>query len=257
MSDELLPVLFVGHGSPMNAIENNRFTKDWERIASLIPKPETILCISAHWYTPDTRVLAVNNPRTIHDFYGFPDDLYQQQYSAQGNESLSARISSLIGAKIDTEWGFDHGTWSVLKRMYPDADIPTLQLSINYNQPARYHYEIMNELRILRQEGVLIIGSGNIVHNLNAVNWNMPEGGYDWNLEFASMMDHFIKARDFTSVVDYQHLGGIAKQSHPTPDHFYPLLYALSVTESSDSITSFAEGYVYGSISMTSYAFGI
>ncbi|MFW9920179.1 MAG: dioxygenase, partial [Candidatus Thorarchaeota archaeon] len=146
----LMPVLFIGHGSPMNAIEDNRFTKDWERVVKLIPRPDTILSISAHWYIPNTKVLAVEHPRTIHDFYGFPEVLYQQQYPAAGNVPLAKRISSSTGALLDTDWGLDHGTWSVLKRMYPDADIPTLQLSISYTQPPRYHYEIMSMLKELR-----------------------------------------------------------------------------------------------------------
>ncbi len=257
MSDELMPVIFIGHGSPMNAIEDNFFTNEWQRMAHLLPRPETILCISAHWYTHDTRILAVEKPRTIHDFYGFPEELYIQQYPAKGNIPLAKEISDLVRAELDTNWGLDHGTWSILKRMYPDADIPTIQLSINYKEAPSYHYELMRKLKDLRNEGVLIVGSGNLVHNLRAIAWDMPEGAYDWNQEFASLIDVALKKHDHSSVVGYEKLGPISKQAHPTPDHFYPLLYALGATDSNDRIQSFAEGYVFGSIAMTSYIFGL
>ena len=255
--NSMMPVLFVGHGSPMNAIEDNKFTDGWVNIASAIPKPDAILCISAHWFIPGTRVLAMESPRTIHDYYGFPEELYQQRNQATGDVALAKRISNLTHADLDMHWGFDHGAWVVLKRMYPHSDIPTVQLSIDYTKPPHYHYALMDSLRELRNEGILIMGSGNLVHNLSAMNPNMADAGYDWNISFATRMRSFISSHNDQAVVNYEQLGDLARRAHPTPDHFYPLLYALGVTGKEETVQPFSEGYAFGSISMDSYAFGL
>jgi 4,5-DOPA dioxygenase extradiol len=241
----------------MNAIEDNSFTDGWMHIANVIPKPEAILCISAHWYIPGTRVLAIESPRTIHDYYGFPQKLYQQKYPAPGDVALAKKISQLAHADLDTQWGFDHGAWVVLKRMFPQANIPTVQLSIDYTKPPQYHYDLMVALRELRGEGILIMGSGNLVHNLSAMNPNMAATGYNWNISFATKIRASIMNHDNEAAVNYQQLGTLARHAHPTPDHFYPLLYALGAIRKGETVQSFSEGYAFGSISMDSFAFGL
>ncbi len=256
---ERLPALFVGHGSPMNAIEENAFTKEWQTLGKTLPTPKAILCISAHWLTRgETRVTAMKKPRTIHDFGGFPKKLYEQQYPAPGSPELAKQAVELVQkthVKKDDEWGLDHGTWSVLLPMFPKAEFPVVQLSIDYGKPMKYHFELARELRKLREKGVLIVGSGNLVHNLREL--KMGADPYDYSVEFEKKMLEAIRAEDFQAVVDYASLGKVAKQAHPTPDHFIPLLYSLAVKEKGEAMTTFNEAFDMGSISMTSFAIGV
>jgi len=255
---ERMPVLFVGHGSPMNAIEDNEFTRGWERIAISLPRPEAILCVSAHWFVPRTSVTANPQPRTIHDFYGFPQKLYQQQYPAPGDLELVEKISKTLGnysVGLDTEWGLDHGTWSVLRKMYPEADIPTIQLSINYFKPPRYHFELGHRLEFLRDHGILIIGSGNLVHNLGAVNWNSQEFAYDWAQQFEEKITDSILNNKESTFVDFVNLQNLGKKAHPTLDHYLPLLYSIGAGGLVNEPEVFNKKFVYGSISMTSFKF--
>lgn len=251
-----MPVLFIGHGSPMNALEENEYTKNWVKTGQLLPRPKAILSISAHWYTHGTRITDSANPRTIYDMYGFPEELYKIEYKAPGAPELAQRTKSLIHEEvmIDNSWGYDHGTWSVLHQMYPEADIPVYQLSLNRNAEAGIHYRIGKELKVLREQGVLIFGSGNVVHNLSRLDWNMA-GGYPWAEEF----DHYIKEKilqkEYADVINYEKAGKSAELAFPTPEHFYPLLYALGATEEKDQLTIFNEDCMLGGLSMTSYLF--
>lgn len=249
-----MPVLFVGHGSPMNALEDNEFTKNWVKIAQLFPRPKAILSISAHWYTDGTRITDDAFPRTVYDMYGFPEELYQIVYKAPGAPELAHLAKSLIHREtiIDNKWGFDHGTWSVLHKMYPEADIPVFQLSVDRNADARIHYEIGEELKNLREQGVLIFASGNVVHNLQMVNWNM-EKGYPWAEEFDQYIKEKIFHKEYEDVIHYERAGKSSQLAIPTPDHFYPLLYVLGATDDSDQLTVFNESCVLGGLSMTSY----
>jgi 4,5-DOPA dioxygenase extradiol len=253
-----MPVLFVGHGSPMNAIEENEFVQGWRNVRKSLPKPNAIICISAHWETQGTSVTAMPKPRTIHDFGGFPQELFEVQYSAPGSPELAAETKNtihdhLIG--LDQRWGLDHGCWSILKRMYPEADIPVIQLSLDYTQDARYHYDLGRQLSSLRKKGILIIGSGNIVHNLRMVAWdkmNEPEFGYDWALEANEKMKKFILAGDHDSLINYNKQGKAFELAIPTPEHFLPLLYALALKEKNEEIEIFNDKAVMGSLTMTS-----
>jgi 4,5-DOPA dioxygenase extradiol len=252
-----LPVLFIGHGSPMNALEENEFSRAWQKIGSTLPKPKAVLCISAHWFINELAVTAMDSPRIIYDFYGFPKDLYQIKYPAPGSPEFAKETSGLLkveNAKLDLEWGLDHGTWSVLCRMFPDAKIPVYQLSINYAMPPKYHFEIGRKISELRSRGVLIIGSGNMVHNLRLMKAdNTP---YDWAEEFDDKLKRLIDKRDFESLIEYSNLGGEAKLSIPTPDHYYPLLYVLGSTSKDEEIKYFTEKMDLGSISMRSLIIG-
>lgn len=260
--DEKMPVLFVGHGSPMNAIEDNMFSEYWTELGKTLPKPKAVLCVSAHWLTNGTHVTAMSHPRTIHDFGGFPQALFDVDYPAPGDPELAAETSSLITQTpvgLDHEWGLDHGTWSVVRRMYPDAGIPVLQLSIDYGKPARYHYELAKELQSLRKKGVLIIGSGNMVHNLRRVAWdkmNVPDYAFDWAIEMNETFKKLILAGDHMALADYEKLGPAAQLAIPTPDHYYPLMYTLALQDSKDAISFFNDRYVAGSLSMTSVKIG-
>lgn len=249
-----MPVLFVGHGSPMNAIENNDYTRSWEEIARKIPKPKAILSISAHWYTNGTRINNSEKPKMVYDMYGFPEELYQVVYPAPGALKLAEVTKNLISreVKADNSWGIDHGTWSVLHRMYPAAEIPVFQLSIDSSAPAETHYKIGQELSSLREQGVLIFGSGNIVHNLSRVNWEL-EGGYPWADAFDSYIKHKILNRQNQDVINYRSAGELSKLAFSTPEHFYPLLYVLGASGADDTITIFNDSCTLGSISMTSY----
>ncbi|MEY3416610.1 MAG: hypothetical protein RL060_721 [Bacteroidota bacterium] len=254
-NDLMMPAMFVGHGSPMNAIERNAFSKTWQVEASKLPHPKAILCISAHWYTRGTFVAISPKPETIHDFGGFPKALFDVQYPAPGAPDLAHFTKELItSAKVqeDSEWGLDHGTWSILAQMYPMADIPVYQLSIDYTKPAAYHYQIGKELLALRQKGVLIIGSGNIVHNLGMLNFSQPDSAYDWALEFDEKIKQYILEGNHQGIINYESLGKAAKLSVPSNDHYLPLLYTLGLQQKNESIAFFNEKSTMGAISMRS-----
>jgi len=260
--NDRMPVLFVGHGSPMYAIEQNEFTQSWQKLGKTIPKPKAIICISAHWETNGTMVTALPKPPIIHDFGGFPRELYTIEYPADGNLSLAHDIqkstrSALIG--LDDKWGYDHGCWCVIRHMYPNADIPVIQLSLDYNKPAQYHYELAKELVDYRNNGVLIIGSGNLVHNLRAIAWdkaNNPEYGFDWALQANEIFKKLIIDDNHKALINYSTLGKEVMMAVPSPDHFLPLLYSLALKDSDDSITFFNDKAVMGSLSMTSVKIG-
>jgi len=249
-----MPVLFVGHGSPMNAVENNQFTRGWEEIAGKIPKPKAILSISAHWYTAETRINNAEKPEMVYDMYGFPDELYRVVYPAPGAPELAAITKNLISraVKVDNTWGIDHGTWSVLHRMYPAAEIPVYQLSIDMDAAAEIHYKIGQELTSLREQGVLILGSGNIVHNLSRINWAL-EGGFPWADAFDDYIQQNILNVEHEAIIDYHLAGEPSKLAFITREHFYPLLYVLGASDGDDAITVFNDSRTLGSISMTSY----
>lgn len=253
-----MPVLFVGHGSPMNGIENNEFSEYWARLGSELDKPSAVLCISAHWLTKGTHITAMNNPKTIHDFGGFPKELYEVQYPAPGDQKLANEISSIVkytNVGLDHDWGLDHGCWSVVKNMYPDADIPVLQLSIDYYRPAEYHYSLAKELSTLRKKGILIMGSGNMVHNLRRIDWqnmNTLNYAFDWAREINETFKTKIENTDHKSLIQYEKLGEAVKLAIPTPDHYYPLIYSLALQDEKDNVEFFNDKYVAGSISMTS-----
>jgi 4,5-DOPA dioxygenase extradiol len=256
-----MPVLFVGHGSPMNGIESNEFSDYWVELGKKIPRPEAVVCISAHWLTHGTFVTAMQHPKTIHDFGGFPKKLYEVNYSAPGNPSLAGDISELVkttSVLIDHEWGLDHGCWTVVRRMYPDADIPVIQLSIDFYKPAVYHYKLAKELSVLRNKGILILGSGNMVHNLRMIDWqnmNAVNYGFDWAQEINETFKSKIRCNDHKALIDYQNLGNAAKLAIPTPDHYFPLIYALGLQDKNDCVEFFNDKYVAGSLSMTSVRF--
>lgn len=261
----LMPILFIGHGSPMNAIEENEFSKNWRAIADKIPVPKAILCISAHWLTKGTYVTAMTNPKTIHDFGGFPKELFDVDYPAPGDPELAKNISKNVNKttiELDHEWGLDHGAWSVIKQMYPSANIPVLQLSIDYHKNADYHFDLAKELSQLRKKGVLILGSGNMVHNLRMM--TLPQGasnmidaqniqfGYDWALEMNDKFKTLITDGNFAKLKDYKKMGKAANLSIPTPDHYYPLMYTLGVKNQNEEVYIFNDKCVMGSVSMTS-----
>lgn len=262
-TDIKLPVLFIGHGSPMNGIQDNEFSRTWSRFGKEIPKPKAVLVVSAHWLTNGTHITAMPQPKTIHDFGGFPQALFDVQYPAKGHPELAKFTTSLITSTkvgLDHDWGLDHGTWTIVRHMYPNADIPVLQLSIDYNKPAQYHFELAKELYSLRSKGVLIIGSGNMVHNLSMVAWdklNEPEYGYDWAVEMNELFKEKISNRDFKSLIDYEKLNSAAKLAIPSPDHYYPLLYASALQDSKDEISFFNDKAVGGSLTMTSVKWGV
>jgi 4,5-DOPA dioxygenase extradiol len=260
--DEKLPVLFVGHGSPMNGIENNQFSIQWEKMGKELPVPKAVLVISAHWLSQGTFVTAMEHPKTIHDFGGFPQKLFDVQYPAPGNPELAKDTQQLIKSTnigLDHDWGLDHGAWTVVRRMYPDAKIPVLQLSIDYYKPAEYHYHLAKELSALRKKGVLIIGSGNMVHNLRMVDWkNMDKDnyGYDWAIEMHELFKKKIIEGDHLALINYESLGKSAKLAIPTPDHYYPLMYILGLQEKNEAPVFFNDKLVAGSLNMTSVRFG-
>ena len=252
----MMPVIFIGHGSPMNAIEENEYTKGWKEIANSIPRPSAILSISAHWVTNGTKVSTVENPKTIHDFYGFPKELYDVEYKAKGNAEIAFKTIELLDgiATADTSWGLDHGTWSVLNVMYPNADIPVYQISIDMNAMPQELFEIGRKLKSLRDSNILIMGSGNIVHNLGIMNFSM-ENGFDLAIEFNDYITEKIEQRDFESIFNYKNLGNSARLAVPTTEHFDPLLYVLGATSDSDKVTIFNRSYMAGSLAMTSFVF--
>lgn len=253
-----MPVLFIGHGNPMNAIEENIFVEGFRKIASQIEKPNAILCISAHWLTNGTKVTAMPFPQTIHDFGGFPDELFQVQYPAKGSPELAKETKSLLATTsvdLDEKWGLDHGSWSILRRMYPEADIPVVQLSIDYSKPMQWHFDLARNLNVLRSKGVLIIGSGNIIHNLRLVdfqNMNKIDYGLDWAIEARTTFNDYLLKENFKAIINYDKGSSALKMAVPTPDHFIPLLYALGLKEKTDKLSLFNDNLVAGSLSMTS-----
>ena len=259
---EPAPVLFLGHGSPMNAIEDNEFSRGWRSVGKTIPKPHAVLCISAHWETRGTWVTAMEKPKTIHDFGGFPKELFDVQYPAPGNPELARETRKMINKTevgLDEKWGLDHGCWSVVKHIYPDADVPVIQLSLDYYQPPQYHYELAKELSSLRRKGVLIIGSGNMVHNLRMVAWDKldaAEYGYDWAIEANEKMKKYILGGDHLSLINYPSMGSAFNLAIPTPEHYLPLLYTLSLIEKNEQVHLFNDKLVGGSLSMTSLKIG-
>lgn len=256
---DLMPALFLGHGSPMNAIEDNIFVQNWRKLAQDIPKPKAILVISAHWETQGTKVTAMENPKTIHDFGGFPRALFEVQYPAKGDPELAMYIQEALKhfseIELDQLWGLDHGNWSVVKHLYPDADIPVLQLSLDYSKPAQYHYNLARELQLLRKKGVLIIGSGNMVHNLRMISWeNMqqPGFGFDWALDINNKMKQLIMEDNHLALINYENFGLAGKYAIPTPEHYMPLIYTLGLKDKNDEISFLNDIPVGGSLTMTS-----
>jgi len=256
-SDVKMPALFVGHGSPMNAIDDNEFSRAWIEAGRSLPRPQAILCVSAHWETAGPQVTAMDRPRTIHDFYGFPRPLYEMHYPAPGSPGLARLTQETVrSAQVgpDHSWGLDHGTWSVLCRLFPDADVPVVQLSLDRTQGPAFHYELGQELRPLRRKGVLIVGSGNAVHNLGILAWQ--DVAYDWALEFDDKVKQLILAGDHRALVRYDQLGRAAQLAVPTNEHYLPLLYALAVQDPGDEISFFADKVTMGSVSMRSLRIG-
>jgi len=251
---EVLPAIFFGHGNPMNAVQTNSYTEGWRTIGRRLRKPRAILSISAHWFVPGTGVTVSTAPRTIHDFGGFPQELYRVQYPAAGDPDLARRVQQLLApmpVQLDNSWGLDHGTWSVLRHVYPEADVPVVQLSIDETQPAMFHFEIGRRLAPLRNEDVLIVGSGNLVHNLHAYAWgrHMPTP-YEWARRFEDEAKAIMLAGDSKPLIEYETLGKDATLSIPTPDHYLPLLYVLGARQQGDAVTFPVEGIDGGSISM-------
>lgn len=260
--DNPLPALFIGHGSPMNGIEDNDFSRTWHTMGQQIPQPSAVLVISAHWLTRGTHITAMENPKTIQDFGGFPQELFEVQYPAPGSPVLAETTVDLVQSatvELDHDWGLDHGTWTVVRHMYPDANIPVLQLSIDYAKPPQYHYDLAKEIAALRKKGVLIIGSGNMVHNLRMVAWDKlrePGYGYDWAVEMNEVFKQKIADGDHYSLINYQNLNRAATLAVPTPDHYYPLLYTLALQQKNDDISFFNDRLVGGSLNMTSVKIG-
>jgi 4,5-DOPA dioxygenase extradiol len=255
-----MPAVFFGHGNPMNALQSNEWTEGWAAVGQSLPRPKAILCVSAHWYLPATLVTAQERPRTIHDFGGFPRELYQVQYPAPGEPELAARVRELLApvpVGLDGQWGLDHGTWSVLCHVFPRADIPVVQLSIDETQPAEFHYETAKRLAPLRDEGVLVMGSGNLVHNLHTYAWGRHEvAPFDWAVRFEERARALLLSGDHWPLVNYESLGPDAMLSAPTPDHYLPLLYVIALRRDGDVVSFPVEGFDGGSISMLTIQIG-
>lgn len=252
-----MPVLFLGHGSPMNAIEKNEFTSAFSQLGKDLVKPNAILCISAHWETKGTFVTAMQNPRTIHDFGGFPKALFDVQYPVQGSPELAIETKKIITKSevgLDDKWGLDHGAWSVIKHLYPNANVPVIQMSIDYSQPPQYHFELAKQLSSLRNKGILIIGSGNMVHNLGLVAWDKlnQQYAYDWAIEANEKMKDYILKGDFQKLINYKAQGKCFELAIPSPEHYLPLIYALALKEENENVTIFNDKPVAGSLTMTS-----
>lgn len=255
--NHLMPVFFFGHGSPMNAIEENEFTTGWRNAVKSISTPVAVLCISAHWETKGTQVTAMGKPATIHDFGGFPRELYEVQYPAPGSPETAELIKEILSnteVSLDHSWGLDHGCWSVVKHLFPKAEVPVLQLSLDYFKRPADHVKIASQLNLLREKGILIIGSGNMIHNLRAVDWNKPVGGFDWAVKANEKLKRLIADNDIKSLSDYKSLGGEVALSVPTPEHFLPVLYALALKRQSEEVTFFNDRLIMGSLSMTSFS---
>ncbi len=259
MADRL-PAVFLGHGNPMHAVAHNDYTEAWRRLGEAMPQPKAILAISAHWYHGERSVTVSVAPRTLHDFGGFPPELYQIRYPAPGDPALARKVQELLGpppVKPDDVWGFDHGTWSVLRHMYPNADIPVVQLSMDGSQAARAHFEMGRKLAPLRDEGILILGSGNLIHNLHAYAWDQPlREAYDWAARFENRAKELMLAGDHTALIEYEALGRDATLSIPTPEHYLPLLYVLGAAQPGESISFPVTGIEGGSVSMLAVQVG-
>jgi 4,5-DOPA dioxygenase extradiol len=259
---EKMPALFIGHGSPMNALELNEFSKSWQTLGKSLTKPKFILCVSAHWETKGTFVTAMEKPPTIHDFGGFPQELFEAQYPAPGSPAFAKQTKETVTSTtvgLDEKWGLDHGSWSILKHLYPAADVPVLQLSIDYTKDAQYHYDLARQLKALRNKGVLIIGSGNMVHNLGMVDWrkmNEPDYGYDWALEARAKMNKFILEGNHKDLIGFKKQGKAFDLSIPTPEHYLPLIYTLALQDENESVSLFNDKALMGSLTMTSVKIG-
>jgi 4,5-DOPA dioxygenase extradiol len=255
---EKMPVLFLGHGSPMNAIEENQFVANFRNLAKTLPKPNAILCISAHWFTNGTKVTAMEMPRTIHDFGGFPQELFDVQYPAEGSPELATLTQELLlpnSVELDHHWGLDHGAWSVIKHLYPDADIPVIQMSIDYTKSGQYHFDLAQKLSALRNKGILIVGSGNIIHNLRLVdfrNINTDNYGYDWAVEARADINDYLLDGNFQPLIEFEKQSKAFQLAIPTPDHYLPLIYTLGLKGKSEELSLFNDKLVGGSLSMTS-----
>ncbi len=254
-----LPIIFLGHGSPMNAIEKNEFTDGWRHLAEHLENVKAILCVSAHWETKGTYITGMKLPKTIHDFGGFPQVLYDVQYPAPGDPELAMEIQQHFKDHIliDHDWGLDHGCWSVLMHIFPKANVPVLQLSLDYRKDPEYHYQLAKKLTELRRKGVLIVGSGNMVHNLRALNWTEGSGGYDWAVEANEKFKELINKQDHEALTQYSKLGKAVQNAVPTPEHYLPLLYVLGMRNKNETAYYFNDKTMMGSISMTSVAFGL
>ncbi|MBI4988165.1 MAG: 4,5-DOPA dioxygenase extradiol [Rhodocyclales bacterium] len=253
-----MPALFIGHGSPMNTLEENRFTAAWRRIGQALPRPAAVLVVSAHWYIRGAAVTAMAAPRTIHDFYGFPQELFAFRYPAPGSPALADRVRALLHplATADDGWGIDHGAWSVLAHLFPAADIPVVQLSIDNRQSAQFHYETGARLAALRDEGVLILGSGNVVHNLGMLRWDAPDAAYDWALRFEQAVKDRLLRRDHAALVDWERLDAQTRLAVPTPEHYLPLLYCIATQQEDEPVSFPVEGIDRGSFSMLTVGIG-
>ena len=259
MNSHPMPAVFLGHGSPMNAIEPNRYAEVWRRFGASIRKPKAILAVSAHWYTRGVAVTAMPKPRTIHDFGGFPQALFDVQYPAPGDPQLAARVRDLLApldVQMDQSWGLDHGTWSVLVHVFPQADVPVVQLSIDGTRPGSYHYDVGKRLAALRDEGVLIVGSGNVVHNLRTARWSPGAPPYPWASQFNSQVIGFLESGEHAALIDYEQLGEPARLSVPTPEHYLPLLYVIGAQRDGDALSILVDGIEIGSAGMLSVAIG-
>jgi len=256
-SPSRLPALFVGHGSPMNALTDNTYTQALRAQRKLLSRPRAIVCISAHWYTRGTGVTAMQQPRTIHDFGGFPQALFEVRYPAPGDPALAQEIQHLlqpVEVVADHAWGLDHGTWQVLVHLYPNADVPVVQLSIDATRPPAFHYELGQRLAVLRERGILILGSGNIVHNLSTIVRDEQAPVQAWAARFGAQVREALQGRDHAALIDYPRFGVDAALAVPTPDHYLPLLYVLGTQAAGDTVRVFTEGFQYGSLDMTSFA---
>ena len=255
-----MPAIFFGHGNPMNALFQNPWTEAWAEIGRKLPRPKAILCVSAHWYIPAVAVTAMERPRTIHDFGGFPRELFEFDYPAPGSPELAGRVSELLGKNViadERHWGLDHGAWSVLCHVYPDADVPVVQLSIDETQPAEWHYELAKKLSPLRDEGVLVIGSGNLIHNLHTYAWGKHDAEpFDWALRFEELARGYLMSDEHLPLINYESLGRDAMLSAPTPDHYLPLLYVLALQRENEPVSFPVSGFDGGSISMTTVKIG-
>jgi 4,5-DOPA dioxygenase extradiol len=254
---QTMPVLFIGHGNPMNAVTQNDFTRNWQAIGQALPKPKAILSISAHWITPGkTQVLTTAKPETIHDFYGFPPVLFEQHYPSDGAPALAEQTQQLAPdtVSLTDDWGLDHGTWSVLLSMFPKAEVPVYQLSIDYRKPPAFHYELAARLKDLRKRGVLVMSSGNVVHNLSQVQWQ-EKPAFDWSLEFNERVKMAVSERDDATLIDFKGFGALGKQAHPTYDHYLPLLYSLGLRDVRDEVYFFNDVIDMSSVSMLSFVY--
>jgi len=248
-----MPALFLGHGSPMNVIEKNPFADRWEQLGKSMPRPRAIVSISAHWETTGTRVTAMENPRTIHDFGNFPQALFDIQYAAKGDPHLAEKIRSIVNkteVTLDYKWGLDHGTWGVLIKMYPDASVPVVQLSLDKKLTPKEHYEIGKELKPLRDDGILVLGSGNMVHNLSQLSFDPKDNSADWAAEFDETIKQFLLKGNHQSILDFKSLGEIARLSAPTPEHLLPLIYIIALQDKEERVTFPVEGLVARGVSM-------